>query len=1053
MTCCKSYMHPNGIQEYAYVGNEQIHINDYVGQEIKCKMGHELIPVKGNKYRNHFRHKNGDNLPKISDWHLEWQSKFKKTEVCFNKVEGQIKDRRADAVEDDIAYEFVYEFQHSDITIEEVNNRVHDYKLHNKKVIWIIDGYKTKIKYRGETTFIEFTTEWNYKSFLSQAIILIDIEKTLYKVYPDKVKSNMIDVEPANDYKDIAINYLQQCTLKIKQQGAGNGKTYGIINKLSSDEFNPYKYYIIVTKQHSAKDIIKKEAEDQMNNTIEKYGNHYKIIDGKKTIIISTIDSLMYSLGDGNRFRPCKDKFEKIVNDIVDGCIIEKNDFKHAGVNLKLNKEVLLIVDETQDLPIDYGEAIYEIMRCKYVDAYIVGDKLQSISYEVNAFTHLLEKELSYINKIPCEKINICRRFGSSILVNFINSVVDFDKYDLPRVSVSEEKEGEVNFIKQCKKDEDTIDNIMYYYKKEVDEHDYEPNEFLIVTPYVRKNDLVSALENAITLFWTKRRGPDNSYNRYAVFHKSQDGCSIKTEESEYATRMVSIHTSKGDGRKVVFVVGVTESILKCFSGSINLIYESMLHVAITRQKKTLYFVVNENNDNIHRRLTSLGSGFIRPCIKISNKVCYNRLIGMVKDISTLNIPEKTFERDEHELIDMGHHVIRYASCITSFIIKACNKGLDENIVKQYYAMLRESMNLPIKETDVSKVYNNSLRRSDEAGNPIKPDGLYLLVISNGAIYKRYFNIIKSTIINVRSKLTLILRRNNLTLCPYECIVLYFMLETLKCGLYADISIKELYHITHVYNNSFNKIGHDNCKCFEYFNNKVSSDDEDEYLKKHYEQMQKINNEFDNFLDPNITWLYQHRIKLIRKNENYKVDKWIQLIGHNQENVYLVYIKPQFNDLNYYEIMTKAVFDTYLVKNITDKQEENYKRFGNKRIITVVFSTNGSKYMSELNSDVTELIKEKLLKHYLDESNQLKQFYEYYYNMYKNENNILSKIIIAYNESKDEHLISPDFVKTFFDAIQKEIDDADDNGTEPNLVRFINYNFTRLVTRSIDNYM
>ena len=63
-------------------------------------------------------------------------------------------------------------------------------------------------------------------------------------------------------------------------------------------------------------------------------------------------------------------------------------------------------------------------------------------------------------------------------------------------------------------------------------------------------------------------------YIRYAIFHKSQDGCSINTNESNHATRMVSIHASKGDGRKVVFALGVSQSALQQFNNySNNLIY------------------------------------------------------------------------------------------------------------------------------------------------------------------------------------------------------------------------------------------------------------------------------------------------------------------------------------------------------------------------------------------------------------------------------------------------------------------------------------------------
>ena len=42
------------------------------------------------------------------------------------------------------------------------------------------------------------------------------------------------------------------------------------------------------------------------------------------------------------------------------------------------------IVKIFEDLKINYANAIIQIMRNRYIDVYIVGDKLQSISFENN---------------------------------------------------------------------------------------------------------------------------------------------------------------------------------------------------------------------------------------------------------------------------------------------------------------------------------------------------------------------------------------------------------------------------------------------------------------------------------------------------------------------------------------------------------------------------------------------------------------------------------------------------------------------------------------------
>ena len=53
----------------------------------------------------------------------------------------------------------------------------------------------------------------------------------------------------------------------------------------------------------------------------------------------------------------------------------------------------------------------------------------------------------------------------------------------------------------------------------------------------------------------------------------------------------MTIHSSKGDGRKVVFILNCTEKTLKLFSNNeINLVYESLFHVALTRAE---YKIIN----------------------------------------------------------------------------------------------------------------------------------------------------------------------------------------------------------------------------------------------------------------------------------------------------------------------------------------------------------------------------------------------------------------------------------------------------------------------------
>jgi len=163
----------------------------------------------------------------MTEWRTNWQNKF------LNK---EIKE-----------HNLILEFQHSKISIKEVN-------AYNKKIIWIIDGNNsikvTKLN-NCDRVYLEFKMHtWKYESFISYDIIFIDINESIYKIYPKYVKSNMIDVDKPfdketfiellnnNDKQLNIINIPKQSNLYIKQQGAGNAKTYGLIQMLESKELN-----------------------------------------------------------------------------------------------------------------------------------------------------------------------------------------------------------------------------------------------------------------------------------------------------------------------------------------------------------------------------------------------------------------------------------------------------------------------------------------------------------------------------------------------------------------------------------------------------------------------------------------------------------------------------------------------------------------------------------------------------------------------------------------------------------------------------------------------
>jgi len=269
--------------KYAYVNNICVDINNIETIDInnlKCKNGHCLIPVCGNIKKHYFRHKNTEDLNNSnkSIWHCEWQGYFEDTEISFPKInENQIMDRRADIFLK--KYNKVIEIQHSKISEKEVNNRKNDYTLNNIDTIWVIDGEDSIIIKKlnnSNRIYLEFVKDyWKYESFIEYDFIFIDIDELIYKIYPKNIKSYMTDIENPKSKDEFINNYLKnnieiweneipiQCNMYIKQEGAGNGKTYGIIQMLENDTMYHYNNFIYITKQHSAKNVMYEELIDQ----------------------------------------------------------------------------------------------------------------------------------------------------------------------------------------------------------------------------------------------------------------------------------------------------------------------------------------------------------------------------------------------------------------------------------------------------------------------------------------------------------------------------------------------------------------------------------------------------------------------------------------------------------------------------------------------------------------------------------------------------------------------------------------------------------------------
>jgi nitrogen regulatory protein PII-like uncharacterized protein len=744
--------------------------------------------------------------------------------------------------------------------------------------------------------------------------------------------------------------------LYISQKSAGNGKTWSIINMIQRKEFLHFTTFIYVTKQHSARAIIKDEFVTQYDAGLLNITNFSFQIMGKKyvieytnsanihcTIIIATIDSFFYCIGDKNV--NTYNLFEGIVNSVLENPIIDS--FRFANKDIKLS-DTMYVLDESQDTPDIYGKALLKMLTETNITVYCVGDKLQSISNESNTFNYLIR---SSFPKYFEPAINICRRFSHPQLVDFVNYMVPFSKYDLPLVTAYEKNHDRPDALTIIFENikinmEDRIEEIMNYYKKEVEENNYLPQDFLIVTPFVSNNPFISCLNSAINEFWIQKYQGSNydTYVSYSVFHKSEIGSSINLDESKDATRIVSIHSSKGDGRNCVFVIGLHETSLKTFSGlRDSLIYDSLLHVAITRMKKKLYITCNEN-DEIGQRIKNYllkndmpcytHSLFIDPKINIKNIIpaCGERINNLLLD---------DYQGEDQPNMPRGFYTIRYGLMFQ----QVCKKLKDQYFDRMsHIKVIRDiALNAPIVICISWKEYNMRLKMNTGTEENQYSDKETSIPLLNIKGYSTYFNLIYENIEIIRNT-------NGTSLSCLQSIIFYYMTQVTSRGKYTHMNILELYKIIDQYN-----------QCDD-----LDSDFE-RYVLKHDEYMNCVDKLCDPLLELKMSWnphvSIEYDFDIILKTQ-------IDLIGYNKDTVLLTYLKPELNRMNFNELKIKAFIDSYIVSKCG-----NIKYMG-KKIKICILAINAEPYFMEYNDfeSLRNTLKETLFDYFSIKNKEISQY-------------------------------------------------------------------------------
>lgn len=962
------------------------------------------------------------------------------------------------------------EIQHSYISEEEIVKRFNDWNKFGKEIIWLVDG-NNGIKLDKLSTgnyLLIFKDIWKYKSFLKiYEFILININDFIFKIELRKIKSGMIELkEPKNiietiDFLKTKPNQIWdfwsddntiKSILSVHQQGAGNGKTFGIWKSIC--ENIDRKTYIIITKQHTAKTVIYEELKDQKNRFINgedifhieniyndteqntekhfviKYTN--KISKRECIVIIGTIDSFCYNLSHPNY--NSSNFFNGIVNNISkNGATkINNGNMKYGGQYIQLSKESELWIDECQDLSVDYLHAMCKLMYETGCYINVVGDKLQSLEHSNNFLTSIVEEGLPNISIDIKKPININRRIKVTNMENEINKLINFKKYELPDIvcdeTILKEKIQEpikildnLPFIYAGEKDKDNLTNycniIMDYYKYEVEKNNYLPNDFLIIFPIMKSNSIAPELESKIQEYWVNKY--NKNYTQYVYLHKHTEGTVINTNDSINATRIMSIRSSKGDGRKVVFVLGITEMSLKLLSNNeLGLIYDSHLHVAFTRAKNKIYYALIKNNDNIHNLFSK--SGYIEYLPIINKKINLDKIYQYINKkeliilFSNNNVNFNNVNENKIDLINIkkntvewGYHCIKYQTYLYNVIYNIIKNKSDNSTDTN--SQLFVKLNIISQKKIIKKEVNEFWKFLDKYQRDDLPQ-IPLCNFSNKPEYRKHYNILDNTILKIKKSIS----NNNLDkLNVYESIILTYLIELFTSQRYSNISPMDIYNITDFFH--------------------FCNEDKEKELLNNIKNIRNIINKSGIKKYHNVNWNIFKHIRLDSEKDYFDIKNLsYPIIGNNKTDIIHIVLISNISQLNFWDNMINILLERFLIYNPGEKDKEKYK---NKKINTYCLLLDDNTYIKikwDWDKLLTTKIKYEILlsveKYYQDNHIDIYNYFNYIKNNNiekwdKKPDEIIDNILKSFIEKNKSF---PDYIISVFEDIKTKIEDEED---------------------------
>lgn len=933
-------------------------------------------------------------LGNVGEWHESWQRLV--PEDC---IEQSIGNRRADILIINLAVEV----QHSPISQSEVAERNADYARHGTTVLWIVDGHSCGASAlsrssggASEEWLVVMRKPYFIKSFEKCNIVLLDIDGSVFALQPGEcdtgtarvatrwTKDEVVEIIKSHErHHELLRPTLpsHQSSIRLRQCAYGTGKTYDVVHGTVTGTagFEQYDVVLMLTKPHSAKEVFNHQMTQQLCSlqvpVLDKGDLNkaywYKIeVNGRTRLVITaTVDSFIYKLGEPDS--SVMDQFEAICKTIAThGPSTGKNGhITFKGQKIQLNGQCLIIVDEATKLGVQYTDALGRLSFVCRADTLVVGDKMQSIEYEQNMLTALLDQQHpDYLHVSFDDEVNEIRRCGQ-ILVAFIEAVAPRAKYNLKTPVASDdpglnrEHDGEFKVDVLDGDEASNVKKIMSQFKADVHANLFLPNDCLVVSPFVSRNTLLDEVRDEMHNFWRstledvdfrarlesiadperKRRAReyirwyDDDYKKQphrsllATRHYSDAGRPVDTSTSTFFTRMVSIHASQGDDRRYCMTVGLSEKALKTYSHDINLRYDSLLCVALSRAKTKLVVYIDASYDDVWRRfepfLTADAKSAVEPTFSVS---CIVRLehqsIALDPDLvrsihdNVLPVVARTSAMPK-PLLDYVHHYIRACSFNAVFFLRALEQTGQSG--SQVFAKAGEIARATIVVVSKPSDYYGYLRaRSNDLQHRKPLTKIPLLEYRDIGLADH----VREAAERAKDFLSEWHRRNaqwhNIQNDTLAVIMIQYMLDYEQNGGHIETKLAAVYMVAKAL-----KSRHANCD-----------------LTSFYASVHDARNCFDrlhNAFGSDGNWLVMHNVTHGRPDGGalpFSPSVRPNFVIEGVECVRTIHLRPQVNELNMPEMACTALCTRRIFEQPCTQQNKN-ERFVGKEIKTVFVDT------------------------------------------------------------------------------------------------------------------